>query len=499
MVNKPLPTLLLLGLVLSPTSAAAQGHVEKIDALLSRYHEYELFNGAVLVAESRRIIYEKGFGYADMEWQVANDASTKFRVGSVTKQFTASLILQLVEEGKIDLQATIREYLPDYPPEQGDRVTIHQLLTHTSGIPSYTGLPDFDQVMRDPYDPEAFLEVFSGLELEFEPGSEWRYSNSGYFLLGVIIERVTGRPYDEVLHDRILAPLGLANTGYDHYEEIIEREAEGYVQTVTGYEDAPYLDTSIPFSAGMMYSTVEDLFAWDQSLYGNGPFREARTKELMFTPYAEVPFDEDEDVHYGYGWLLRRVPVGEDTIDVIEHGGGIFGFTTGFRRIPEDGNTIIVMDNTGSAAVPDMVNGITSVLYDRPANAPRRPIARVLAPIIEDDGVEAAIARYRSLKDEKPTAYDFSESQLNTLGYYYLGRDEIDTAIRIFKLNVEAYPDSFNTYDSLGEAYMAAGEREPAIENYRKSLELNPENENAKRILERLGVEVEDATGRVPG
>lgn len=486
MLTRPLPIVLLFCGLLLPAPAIPQTSAEKIDALLSRYHEYELFNGAVLVAEDGEVIYKKGFGYADMAWDIPNEPSTRFRIGSVTKQFTASLILQLVEEGKIDLEAPITQYLPEYPADQGGRVTIHQLLTHTSGIPSYTGLPDFEQVMRDPYDPEAFLEVFSELELEFEPGSEWSYSNSGYFLLGVIIERVTGRPYAEVLRDRILTPLGLENTGYDDYGKIIEGAAEGYVQTFTGYEDAPYLDTSIPYSAGMMYSTVEDLFVWDQSLYGSGPFREARTKELMFTPHAAVPFDEDEDVHYGYGWLLRRVAVGEDTLEVIEHGGGIFGFTTGFRRIPQDGNTVIVMDNTGSSAVPDIVAGIVDILYGEPAGEPKRPIARVLAPIIERDGIEAAIAHYGDVKEREPEGYDFSEPQLNTLGYYFLERGEIDTATRIFQLNVEAYPDAFNTYDSLGEAYMEAGNRELAIENYRKALELNPESENAKRMLERL-------------
>jgi CubicO group peptidase (beta-lactamase class C family) len=491
--------LLLCGLLLSPTSAAPQTSAERIDALLSKYNEYELFNGVVLVAAGGQAIYKKGFGYADMAWDVPNEPSTKFRVGSVTKQFTAALILQLVEDGKIDLQAPITEYLPEYPAEQGDRVTIHHLLTHTSGIPSYTGLPEFGEIMRDPYEPEEFLEVFSNLELEFEPGSEWSYSNSGYFLLGVIIERVTGRPYEEVLRDRILSPLGLENTGYDNYGEVIEGAAEGYVQTVLGYEDAPYLDTSIPYSAGMMYSTVEDLFQWDRSLYGKGPFREARTKDLMFTPHAAVPFDEDEDVHYGYGWLLRRVAVGEDTIDVIEHGGGIFGFTTAFRRIPEDRNTVIIMDNTGSSAVPEISGGIIDILYGQKPAEPKRPIARVLAPIIEREGLEAAIARYRDLKSRERDVYDFGEPQLNTLGYYYLGRDEIDTAIRIFQLNVEAYPEAFNTYDSLGEAYIEAGERELAIENYRKSLDLNPENENAMRMLERLGVEVEDENTRTPG
>ena len=482
---------------LQTAPAVAQNKAEQIDALLTKYHNFGLFNGTVLVAEGGEVIYKRAFGHANMEWDIPNTPATKFRIGSVTKQFTATLILQLVEEGKIDLQERITSYIPSYPKAQGDRITIHQLLTHTSGIPSYTGLPNFEsEFSRDPYEPDSFLAVFSGLDLEFDPGAEWRYNNSGYFLLGVIIEKVTGKPYDKVLRERILLPLGLDNSGYDHYGEIIERHATGYVKAGGGYEHAAYLDTSIPYAAGMMYSTVEDLYKWDQRLYDNGPFQKPETKALMFTPHAVVA--GDSSMHYGYGWFIRTVPVGKDTVKVIEHGGGIPGFITGFWRMPEERHTVIVMDNTTNPKGEEVVRGIVHILYGVPAPEPKQSIADVMREVIDTEGMEAAVARYLKLKANKPDAYDFGESELNRLGYYYLGSGDTDTAIRIFQLNVEAYPEAFNTYDSLGEAYLEAGDRERAIVNYQRALELNPGSQNARAVLKRLGVEVEEEEVNVP-
>src|SRR5215216_6485219 len=185
---------------ITATNAFAQQNVQKIDGLLKQYHEYGQFNGSVLVAEKGKVIYKKSFGMANMEWSIPNQPDTKFRIGSVTKQFTATLILQLVEEGKVKLDGKLSDYLTDYRKDTGDKVTIHQLLNHTSGIPSYTGLPNFfAEVSRNPYSVTDFVKKFASGDLEFEPGSKFSYNNSGYFLLGAIIEKVTGKSYETVL------------------------------------------------------------------------------------------------------------------------------------------------------------------------------------------------------------------------------------------------------------------------------------------------------------
>lgn len=475
-----LAVLLLTSFALPVTTLLAQSKAEKIDALLNRYHELRQFNGSVLVAENGEVIYKKGFGDANMQWDIPNTPETRFRIGSVTKQFTAILILQLMEEGRLELDDPISKHLPDYPKPQGDQVTIHHLLNHTSGIPSYTGFAEFgDEMMRNPYTPAELVATFSSRDLEFEPGSSYRYNNSGYFLLGHIIETITGKPYAEVLQERILTPVGLTDTGYDNFADVIERAASGYARRPDGYRNADYLDTSLPYAAGMMYATVEDLFKWDQALYTDALFENAETKELMFTPGLS---------NYGYGWVITDVPMGEDTVKVIGHGGGINGFSTAFMRMVDDGHLVTVMDNTQGNA-DAIARNLMRILYDAPVQPPKAGIADALRPIIDEQGVEAGIAHYHTWKENEADTYDFSENQLNNLGYQYLGQGDTETAIALFKLNTEMYPNGFNTFDSLGEAYMVAGDERLAIANYQKSLEMNPANTNAVEMLKKMGVE----------
>lgn len=474
-------------LVLSPVPqhALANGKAEKIAALAQKYHDARLFNGAILVAENGKVIFKKGYGFANFEWQIPNAPDVKYRIGSVTKQFTASIILQLMEEGKISLEGKLSDYLPDYPKATGEKVPIHQLLNHTSGIPSYTGLPNFFKDMsRDPYEPEKLIEVFSGMDFEFEPGSQFKYNNSGYFLLGAIIEKVAGKPYDKVLHERILDPLGLQNTGYDWNAPVLPKRASGYTKSFTGFENAAYLDMSLPYSAGSMYSTVEDLFKWNQILYTDKLFKNAKTKELMFTPGLS---------NYGYGWFIRELPIGKNgkKVNVIEHGGGINGFVTGFRRFVDDKHLIVCMDNS-SQGQNDMMQGIANILYGEPADDPKLSIAEAIFETIEKNGVQTGIDQYKQLKKEHPDKYNFNEGELNRLGYHYLNNDQTETAIAIFKLNIEVYPEAANPYDSYAEALMKSGDNAGAIENYKKSLELNPGNTNAREKLKELGMEVEE-------
>jgi len=473
------------------SNAAAGSHATKIDEVVTAFHNAGQFNGSVLVAEAGEVIYENGVGWANIEWEVPNTPDTKHRIGSVTKHFTSAIILQLVEEGEIELDAPISTYLPGYPAAQGSKVTVHHLLNHTSGIPSYTGLPDFIQEQgRDPFTPDELIEVVWDMPLEFEPGTDWAYNNSGYFILGKIIENVTGEEFDDVLRERILEPFGLDDSGYDHNSEIQPHEASGYSHTMTGYEHASYLDSSLPYAAGMMYSTVRDLYRWDRAMAdGATPFQSMETKELWYTPGL---------ADYAYGWSVRDEQVGDDgpTVRVIEHGGGINGFNTAYVRYPDQQNMIAVIDNTegnpGAIAAQ-----LARVLYDQPTEAPKAEISRVIAATIAEQGVTAGIEEYKRLRSESPDDYDFAESELNNLGYFLLRDGDVEAAIAVFTLNTEQYPDAFNTFDSLGEAYKEAGQVELAIQNYERSLELNPGNQNGRRMLAELGVETDEAEGLV--
>ncbi len=238
-LSKAFSTLVILCLLIVSNNSFAQTKSQKIEALLGQYHEYGQFNGAALVAENGKVIFKKGFGMANMEWDIPNMPDTKFRVGSITKQFTAMLVMQLVEQGKLKLDGKLTDYLPDYPKSTGDKVTIHHLLTHVSGIPSYTGFPNFFRdLSRDPYTPEAFVKTFADSALQFEPGAKFLYNNSGYFLLGAIIEKAAGKTYEQALAENILTPLNMKNTGYDHHGTILKKRAAGYEKRLGDYTNA---------------------------------------------------------------------------------------------------------------------------------------------------------------------------------------------------------------------------------------------------------------------
>ncbi len=472
--------LLLLIFILASQDAFAQDHAAKIDQLLKTYQEYGQFNGTILVAEKGKVILKKGYGMANMEWSIPNQPDTKFRIGSVTKQFTATLIMQLVEEGNIKLDAKMTKYLPDYRKDTGDKVTVHQLLNHTSGIPSYTNAKFFEEDSRDPHSVDDFVKKFASGNLEFEPGSKFAYNNSGYFLLGAIIEKVTGKSYAEVLQERIFKPLGMSNSGYDTHSPILNKRASGYQKTLEGFVNAAYLDMGLPYSAGSLYSTVEDLYKWDRSLYGT-KILSAKSKELMFTPGLS---------NYGYGFDIREAPIGktEKKTKIISHGGGINGFNCLFTRLVDQDGLIVILDNVSLGRYQgDITKSIGNILNDQPFDAPKRSIAETLYKTAKEKGGEAAVAEYRKLKSGTDSAkYDFSENELNTLGYQILGTDKTKDAIEIFKLNVETFPKAANPYDSLGEAYLKNEQKDLALANYKKAFELDPSNANAMQIVNRL-------------
>jgi CubicO group peptidase (beta-lactamase class C family) len=470
----------LLVALASQTSALAQDKAARIDEYMTRSNKFRQFNGSVLVAENGKVIYKKGFGLANMEWNVPNETDTKFRLASITKQFTATLIMQLVEQGKLKLDGKISEYLPDYRKDVGDKVTIHHLLTHTSGIPSYTSLPNFmREVSRDPQTPVEFVKKYASGDLEFEPGAKFRYNNSGYFLLGVIIEKLHGKPYEQVMKENIFDPAGMKNSGYDHADALLAKRASGYEKTPNGYRNAPYLDMSIPYAAGSLYSTVEDLYLWDQALHTD-KLVSAKSKEVMYKPFLD---------NYAYGWNISKVTLSQskETLNSIAHSGGINGFSTLLVRYPEQKHLIVLLDNTSQGGNLGRISrDLTSIIYNQPFEMPKQSIAETLLKTVTEQDVVAAVKQYRELKATQAANYDFNEGALNALGYQLLGAKKIKEAIEIFKLNVEAYPQAANPYDSLGEAYLQAGERALALQNYKKSVELNPQNVAAVQIIKNM-------------
>ena len=342
-------------------TAIAQATPKQLETVAAAYAQAGQFNGTVLVADHGKIVFSKGYGLANREWNQPNAADTKFRLGSLTKQFTAMLVMQLVEKGQLRLDAHVSDYLPDYPKATGDKITLHQLLTHTAGVPSYTAQASYATASLLPTKPAAFVATFSGMSLDFEPGTSWKYSNSGYFLLGAIIEKVTGKAYEQVLAEQILKPLGMKNSGFDLAENILPHRAAGYDRTPDGLYNTTYVDMSVPYAAGALYSTVGDLYKWDQALYAAQLLSEAGKARM---------FKADRN-HYAYGWLNMKVAVGADSVGVLAHSGHVNGFGTYLLRVPQNHQLVVVLDNEGGQHVQELSLDLLRVLHQQPTKGPQ--------------------------------------------------------------------------------------------------------------------------------
>lgn len=338
-----------------------------MEELIQSYVTPGQFMGAVLVARGDTVLLSKGYGSADLEWAIPNDPTTKFRIGSVTKQFTAAAILLLEERGKLSTSDFVKKHLPD-APAAWDKVTIFHLLTHTSGIPSFTSLPDYAAKQPFATTPDQLVARFRDLPLEFEPGSKWNYSNSGYVLLGYLIERVSGQSYARFLHENIFAPLSMTNSGYDVTNAILPRRARGYSPGPNGPAPAGYVDMTIPFSAGALYSTTEDLLRWERGLFG-GRLLSASSLQKMTTPFKN-------DYAFGVGVGTK------DGRKFIAHGGGIEGFNSYLRYDPEDQLTIVVLANLNGPAADALAAKLGSMAQGKKVELLKTRQARTL-PVAE--------------------------------------------------------------------------------------------------------------------
>ncbi len=341
--------------------------VTRVEEYMQAQARVNRFSGSVLLARQGTPIVAKGYGWANAEWEIANTPQTKFRIGSVTKQFTSMAVMQLQERGRLKVQDPICNYVTPCP-DAWKPVTIHHLLTHTSGIPSYTDSPNYVKTMMVPKTVDEMVAGFRDLPLEFEPGSQFKYDNSGYFLLGVLLEKVTGKKYEDVLREQIFAPLGMKDTGYDRSDVILSRRATGYARRGSEIVNAPYLDMVQPFAAGALYSTVEDLLKWDQALYTD-TLLPAAARTALFTPFKS---------DYAYGWTVRAPSPQNFEHRQIMHGGGINGFSSMIIRLPDDRVTAIVLANNQQSPTGRIAADMLAISFGRPYQAPvERTVARV--------------------------------------------------------------------------------------------------------------------------
>ena len=339
-------------------SCQGQSVAEKMDQLMTAYAKNYQFNGSVLVAHKGKVILEKGYGYRNAAQRIPHDQHSIFQIGSVTKQFTSAIIMQLQQEKKLSVKDPLSKYFPGF--SNGDKITIENLLNHTSGLYNYTNDSTImNNDVSKPYAQTVLIEKFKKYPPDFEPGSKWNYSNSGYSMLGYIIEKVTGKPYEKVVRERILYPLGMSHSGFDYTHLQNNNKAIGYFSLAdTSAKIAPIVDSTLAYSAGALYSTVGDLYKWERAIYTDKILRPESWKQT-FTPFLNK---------YGYGW-------GIDTLygkTYMAHSGGIHGFTSYLMRIPEEELVVIVMDNS-SRGLSKISRNLVAIALDKPYSLPEAP------------------------------------------------------------------------------------------------------------------------------
>lgn len=344
------------------TSSAA---FHRIDAYLAQQTAQGTFRGSVLIGINGHVAFEKGYGLANEEWSAANTPATKFRIASLTKQFTGACILLLQERGQLSVHDPISKYVPDLPAVW-QPITLHQLLTHTSGIPNYTeGPPSESALNHNSVTPRQTLDLVASKPLDFAPGTKLHYSNTGYTLLGMVIEKVSGIPYADFLQKNIFTPLGMANSGYDTAAKILPQRASGYMRDGKGHiTNSDFIDMNGPFAAGGIYSTVEDMYRWNDALTSPAKLLTADSLAQMFAVYTETTAYGGQN--YGYGVVLTH----KFSRLLYYHGGGVNGFESVIQRYPADRLCLVILENLDPTQPWDIADHIAAELFHQPPPAP---------------------------------------------------------------------------------------------------------------------------------
>jgi CubicO group peptidase (beta-lactamase class C family) len=365
-------------------------------------------------------------------------------------------------------------------------VTIQQLLNHTSGIPNYMNMREhsMDELSREfgtlVIDKIAFAKKYCSSDLEFEPGTKWNYNNSAYFLLGLVVEQITGKSFEAAMRELIFNPLKMTNSGdlQPDPEQVVPNLASGYLKNGPDFRHMTYWNLSTAYCAGSLYSTLDDLVKYDQALYSS-TFLSDQAKSLMFTPGLNG---------YGCGWELRDSPIGSqsEVKRIQTHEGFLFAWHTRIYRIPADGYLVVILSNTGDSPLEKMFTGITDILYGRTPAFPKPSLRLAVEKKYKSSGIAEAISYGKSLLATNGNEWDKADTELNGFGYQLLRIGAIEDAVRVFRWNTELHPDSWNVWDSLGEGLANAGDKAAAIAAYQKSIDLNSENKAGIEMVKKL-------------
>ncbi|WP_370699697.1 serine hydrolase [Fibrella musci] len=445
---------------------------------MKTYHKYTMFDGTVLVAENGKVIYKEAYGLANREWNIPNSVDTKFMIGSISKSLTATLLLILVQKKLVYLDKTLDDYLPEFKNKPAAKVTIRQLLNHTSGIPNYDIIKDFfPRISRQGFTRGDYVKIYCDSALAFTPGTRYMYSSWGYFTLGYIIEKVTGKTYAQAMHDEIFSKIHMQNSGSYLHTQIVPKRASGYDYGFGNYVSADFRDQSNTMGTGDIYTTVDDLFRFHMAIANNTLLNKDLTK-AMLTPGVRP-------ARYGYGWFnqnFRYTPT--DSVTANYHLGSTEGFISFMIRMPETNDMVVILCNSAPTDFFGITKNLMRILYNKPVVL-KEPVHKRMEAIIATATTEKAVAAYALMKTDT-ARYSVDWLQLYYLGEKLLSLKRYEDARLVAENNVREFPDRDLITLSMANIYLALNRKEDALTFYRKTLQLNPDNEEAKNRLKEL-------------
>lgn len=468
----------------------AQDKTAKIGRILKDYQDQNALNGVVLVAEKGKVIYQNAFGLANFEFKVPNSIDTKFEIASLSKHITAVIILQLRDEGKLNLDDPIGRYLTDTLSKKTETISIRHLLTHTSGLTDHRFIDRYDKREgRYALSSDELVKFILEKELLFDPGTSWSYSNFGYNLLAIIAERITGKQFKELLKERIYLPAGMMNSTTLDQADIIASKANGYeLENYTELTPGQYHDPLMQIGSGSIVTTAGDYFLYFKALTSGKLLSKESFKELI-TPKVYTEFRSNGKLQWSYTLTKDYFLKAKDTISVMYAAGNHYGAQAVVNHFYDDQTMVLVFINrvTRPTRMFAVADDISKILYGVEVSKPKDSQARLFAIDLKEKGFDDALAKLTTLRKLPDVTIALVPRDLNRLGYFYLyDLKKTETAIRVFKLNLELFPNDPGLTDSLGEAYFSAGKRDLAIETLKKAIELDPSNDHAKGLLKQL-------------
>lgn len=432
-ISKIIPFLFSFFLVI--TSVFSQDFKQQVDDYLAEHSKPDAPGISLLIAKDGKVLYKKAVGMADLELNVPLTTDNVFEIGSITKQFTAVSILMLEEQGKLKIEDEITKYIPDYPT-LGKTITIHHLLNHTSGIKSYTSMDSFMPLARTDMNPTEIIDKFKNEPMDFDPGEKFLYNNSGYILLGYIIEVVSGQSYAEFIQEHIFDKVGMTASYYGSMKKLIPNRAKGY-QDQNGFVNADYLSLTLPYAAGSIMSTVDDLLKWQNAISANSLIKRSSLEKAI----NGSTLNNGEKIPYGYGWGKGNI----NGSPSIEHSGGIFGYTTNGIFLPEENMYVIGLSNCDCSNVSNATNQIAAIALGKPYPSEKNAITLseeqlkkwVGAYQFEDGAIryitfEDGLLKSQRQDSEKFTLYPMSSTHFifegGTISYEFSEKDSLREA-----------------------------------------------------------------------